>query len=58
MPSREVIPDLPQQHSNFTIASEITLDYDITYKKDIMSFDILVGTKTLTPELAVRLIKA
>jgi hypothetical protein len=35
----------------------VVYDYDITKKKDIMSFDILVGTKTLTPELAVRLIK-
>lgn len=28
--------------------------YDMTYKKDIVSLDILCGVKTLTPELAVR----
>lgn len=36
----------------------VVYDYDISAKKDIMSFDILAGTKTLTHELAVRLIKA
>lgn len=36
----------------------VVYDYDISTKTDTMSFDILVGTKTLTPEMAVRLIKA
>ena len=45
-----------EQFDGFGI--RVVYDYDVTYKKDIMSFDILVGTKTLTPELAARLIKA
>jgi len=31
--------------------------YDITNKKDVISLDMLCGVKTLTPELACRLIK-
>ena len=55
---------LPMGSKNAAIANyegfgiRVVYDYDITYKKDIMSFDILVGTKTLDPERAVRLIKA
>lgn len=55
---------LPMGSKNAAIANyegfgiRVVYDYDITYKKDVMSFDILVGTKTLDPERAVRLIKA
>ena len=54
---------LPMGSKNAAIANfegfgiRVVYDYDITYKKDIMSFDILVGTKTLDPARAVRLIK-
>lgn len=34
----------------------VVYDYDITTKKNIVSFDILCGVKTLNPQLAVRLI--
>lgn len=35
----------------------MTYDYDMNTKKNICSIDLLCGMKTLTPELAVRLIK-
>lgn len=34
----------------------VVMDYDITHKKDIVSIDLLCGAKTLTPEMACRLI--
>lgn len=34
----------------------VVQDYDIKYKKDIISIDLLCGVKTLTPELACRLL--
>lgn len=38
------------------ITLRITLDYDITTKKQTMSIDTLYGFKTLYPELAVRML--
>ncbi len=34
----------------------VVYDYNSTYKKDVVSIDMVCGVKTLTPELAVRLI--
>lgn len=34
----------------------VVMDYDISKKKDVVSIDMLCGTKTLTPELACRLL--
>lgn len=34
----------------------VIYDYDSTYKKDVISIDMVCGVKTLTPELAVRLL--
>lgn len=34
----------------------VVYDYNSTYKKDVVSIDMVCGVKTLTPELAVRLL--
>lgn len=37
------------------LAVRVTYGYDMTYKRNMLSWDILTGFKTLYPELAVRL---
>jgi len=38
------------------LAVRVTYGYDMTYKRNMMTWDMLIGTKTLYPELAVRLL--
>lgn len=38
------------------LSVRVVRDYDITYKKEVISFDVLYGWKTLYPELAARLL--
>ena len=38
------------------LAVRVTYGYDMTYKRNMLSWDILCGFKTLYPELAVRLL--
>jgi hypothetical protein len=53
---------LPLGNSNAQYVSydglglRVVQDYDSKYKKDVISLDMLCGVKTLTPELAVRLL--
>jgi len=56
--------ELPLGSSNASITTyngyglRVVKDYDITHKKDVISIDMIYGVKTLTPEMACRLIKA
>lgn len=54
--------ELPAGAANAAIVSydgyvlRVVMDYDISKKKDVVSIDMLCGVKTLTPELACRLV--
>lgn len=59
--SRPLLPPMGGADSYSTsigngVNVRVTMDYDMNTKKNIISFDVLYGTKTLYPELAARLL--